>query len=318
MGGFLLRKVGAALIVILLASMLVFLGVRALPGDPALALGGEERDPAVLAQIRHDYGLDQPLPIQYVRWVGHVLRRRPRHRPAQALGLAHDRDAAADHARARRPRDRVRLGAGHRRRRDRGGPAGQGIGLRGDDGRARRALRAALLARPADDHPVRGRPALAAGRRLRPLQRGPDREPRAHADAGDRARRRAVGGGDAADALGDARLAGRRLRPHGAREGPLRALGGRQARAAEQPDHGDDDHRAPARCADLGSGDHRADLRHRRLRAADDRRRPAARLRAHPGGGAGRRGRLRRRQSAGRHRVLTAEPADPRSSRGRS
>src|SRR5205807_3595989 len=39
MGGFLLRKVGAALIVLLLASMLVFVGVRAIPGDPALALG---------------------------------------------------------------------------------------------------------------------------------------------------------------------------------------------------------------------------------------------------------------------------------------
>ncbi|HEY7397799.1 MAG TPA: ABC transporter permease [Gaiellaceae bacterium] len=74
MGGFLLRKVGAALVVILLASMLVFLGVRALPGDPALALGGEERDPAVLAQIRHDYGLDRPLPVQYVVWLGHVVR----------------------------------------------------------------------------------------------------------------------------------------------------------------------------------------------------------------------------------------------------
>jgi peptide/nickel transport system permease protein len=74
MGGFLLRKVGAALIVLLLASMLVFLGVRALPGDPALALGGESREPAVLAQIRHDYGLDDPLPLQYVHWLGHVVR----------------------------------------------------------------------------------------------------------------------------------------------------------------------------------------------------------------------------------------------------
>ena len=74
MGGFLLRKVGAALIVLLLASMLVFLGVRALPGDPALALGGEERDPAVLAQIRHDYGLDEPVPLQYARWLSHVVR----------------------------------------------------------------------------------------------------------------------------------------------------------------------------------------------------------------------------------------------------
>jgi peptide/nickel transport system permease protein len=74
MGGFLLRKVAAALIVLLLASMVVFLGVRALPGDPALALGGEDRDPAVLTQIRHDYGLDKPLPVQYVDWLGHVMR----------------------------------------------------------------------------------------------------------------------------------------------------------------------------------------------------------------------------------------------------
>lgn len=74
MGGFVLRKLGAALIVLAIASILVFLGIRALPGDPAVALGGEDRDPQVVAQIRHDYGLDQPLPVQYVRWVGHALQ----------------------------------------------------------------------------------------------------------------------------------------------------------------------------------------------------------------------------------------------------
>jgi peptide/nickel transport system permease protein len=70
MGGFLLRKVGAALIVVLLASMLVFVGVRAIPGDAAVALGAENRDPAVLASIRHKYLLDRPLPVQYVHWLG--------------------------------------------------------------------------------------------------------------------------------------------------------------------------------------------------------------------------------------------------------
>lgn len=74
MGGFVLRKLGAALIVLAIASVLVFLGIRALPGDPALALGGEDRNAAVLKQIRHDYGLDKPLPVQYVRWLGHALR----------------------------------------------------------------------------------------------------------------------------------------------------------------------------------------------------------------------------------------------------
>jgi len=69
MGGFLLRRVGAALVVIVLASMLVFLGVRAIPGDPAIALGAENRDPAVLAAIRHKYLLDRPLPVQYAHWI---------------------------------------------------------------------------------------------------------------------------------------------------------------------------------------------------------------------------------------------------------
>jgi peptide/nickel transport system permease protein len=74
MGGFLLRKAGAALIVLFLASVVVFAGVRALPGDPALALGGEDRDPAVLAEIRHKYGLDEPVPVQYAKWAWLALQ----------------------------------------------------------------------------------------------------------------------------------------------------------------------------------------------------------------------------------------------------
>jgi peptide/nickel transport system permease protein len=48
--------------------------VRALPGGPAQALGGENRDADVVAAINHEYGLDRPLPVQYVRWVSHALR----------------------------------------------------------------------------------------------------------------------------------------------------------------------------------------------------------------------------------------------------
>jgi len=69
MGGFLLRRVGAALVVLVLASMLVFVGVRAIPGDPAIALGAENRDPAVLAAVRHKYLLDKPVPVQYAHWI---------------------------------------------------------------------------------------------------------------------------------------------------------------------------------------------------------------------------------------------------------
>src|SRR5262245_22209026 len=70
MFAFLLRRVGAALIVLLLSSMLVFVGVRALPGDPATALGAENRDPAVMEAIRHHYGLDEPIPVPYAKWLG--------------------------------------------------------------------------------------------------------------------------------------------------------------------------------------------------------------------------------------------------------
>src|SRR6478609_6294735 len=69
MGGFLIRRAGAALIVLVIASMLVFLGVRAIPGDPAIALGAENRDPALLAAIRHKYLLDRPVPVQYAHWI---------------------------------------------------------------------------------------------------------------------------------------------------------------------------------------------------------------------------------------------------------
>jgi peptide/nickel transport system permease protein len=71
---FALRRVGASLIALWLATIVVFAGIRALPGDAALALAGEERDERSLAVIRQKYGLDQPVPVQYVRWMGNVLR----------------------------------------------------------------------------------------------------------------------------------------------------------------------------------------------------------------------------------------------------
>jgi peptide/nickel transport system permease protein len=74
LASFILRRAGAALIVLFLASILVFVGIRALPGDPALALAGEENDPVALQQIREKYGLDEPVVVQYVKWLGLALR----------------------------------------------------------------------------------------------------------------------------------------------------------------------------------------------------------------------------------------------------
>jgi peptide/nickel transport system permease protein len=59
---------------LLLVSVLVFCLQQLMPGDPALVLAGEERDPAVLAQIRAELWLDRPLPVQYFHWIGHVLQ----------------------------------------------------------------------------------------------------------------------------------------------------------------------------------------------------------------------------------------------------
>ncbi len=58
---------------LIFVSILIFGLQQLLPGDPALAMAGEERDPAVIEQIRHQYRLDQPFYIQYVYWVGGVL-----------------------------------------------------------------------------------------------------------------------------------------------------------------------------------------------------------------------------------------------------
>jgi peptide/nickel transport system permease protein len=69
MGRFLLRRAIESLVALWLASIIVFAGMRALPGDPAIALSGEGRDPAVNALIRARYGLDEAIPVQYVRWV---------------------------------------------------------------------------------------------------------------------------------------------------------------------------------------------------------------------------------------------------------
>ena len=73
MGRYVLRRLAESVITFVLVTIVVFLGVRALPGDPARALAGEESDPPALAEIRQSFGLDQPVPVQYLRYVGNAL-----------------------------------------------------------------------------------------------------------------------------------------------------------------------------------------------------------------------------------------------------
>ena len=54
--------------------VLLFAWLRALPGDPARALLGQRATPASIAQVNAAYGFDQPLPVQFVTYVGKLLR----------------------------------------------------------------------------------------------------------------------------------------------------------------------------------------------------------------------------------------------------
>jgi peptide/nickel transport system permease protein len=71
---YLLNRLWQSLVTLLLATIVVFLGVRALPGDPALALAGEDRDPESLRAIRQQYGLDQSMLVQFWQFVSHAAR----------------------------------------------------------------------------------------------------------------------------------------------------------------------------------------------------------------------------------------------------
>jgi len=54
-------------------SVLIFSLQHLLPGDPALVMAGEERDPNVIAKIRQQYRLDEPIPVQYIYWAKGVI-----------------------------------------------------------------------------------------------------------------------------------------------------------------------------------------------------------------------------------------------------
>jgi len=70
---FLAKRLVQLIPTLFFVSILIFSLQQLLPGDPALVMAGEERDPNVIAQIRHQYRLDQPIPVQYIYWVKGVL-----------------------------------------------------------------------------------------------------------------------------------------------------------------------------------------------------------------------------------------------------
>ena len=70
---YLVERVVQLAVVLVFLSMIVFTIVRLIPGDPAAVMLGTEATPQAMAQIRHEMGLDQPLPVQYALWLRNVL-----------------------------------------------------------------------------------------------------------------------------------------------------------------------------------------------------------------------------------------------------
>jgi peptide/nickel transport system permease protein len=71
---FLIRRLLQMIPVVFFVSIIVFVLINLIPGDAARLFLGEEAPPDALAALRHELGLDRPLYIQYLRWVGGMLR----------------------------------------------------------------------------------------------------------------------------------------------------------------------------------------------------------------------------------------------------
>jgi peptide/nickel transport system permease protein len=70
---FLVRRIAQIIPTLVFVSMLIFGLQQLLPGDPAVVLAGEDRDPNVVAYLREKLHLDEPLPMRYLYWINGVL-----------------------------------------------------------------------------------------------------------------------------------------------------------------------------------------------------------------------------------------------------
>lgn len=79
MATFITRRLGQSILVLFLVSIIVFLALRLLPGDPILLIVSEaeasEYSEQQMAELRHEFGLDRPLAVQYINWMGGILAR---------------------------------------------------------------------------------------------------------------------------------------------------------------------------------------------------------------------------------------------------
>jgi peptide/nickel transport system permease protein len=71
---FAIRRLLLTVPVLLLVTVMVFFLIHLIPGDAATVILGEEATPQAKAELDHQLGLDRPLPVQYVNWMGKVVR----------------------------------------------------------------------------------------------------------------------------------------------------------------------------------------------------------------------------------------------------
>ncbi len=73
MSAYLARRLGFLVFVIIGVSILTFVVSHIVPADPAALVAGKDASPAKIAQIRHTLGLDKPVPLQYLSYMGNLL-----------------------------------------------------------------------------------------------------------------------------------------------------------------------------------------------------------------------------------------------------
>jgi len=74
MGTYLVHRLATIVPTLFFVSILIFGLQQLLPGDPAIILAGEDRDPSVVAHLHEKLHLDDPLPVRYLYWAGGVLK----------------------------------------------------------------------------------------------------------------------------------------------------------------------------------------------------------------------------------------------------
>src|SRR5918911_4732587 len=66
---YILRRIAHTIPLLLGVATVVFLALRLIPGDPAIALAGEKGSPQEIERLREELGLNRPLPVQYVEFL---------------------------------------------------------------------------------------------------------------------------------------------------------------------------------------------------------------------------------------------------------